>query len=207
MTELAMFPLGRVLFPGALLPLHVFEPRYRAMVEHLLTPGVEPEFGVVLIERGSEVGGGDVRGSVGTVARIVQASARPEGTYALVAAGTRVITVRQWLPDDPYPRAEVDELVDPPVGPAAAAAAEQAIGSVRTVLALLAELVDPAAPATVELADDPTLAVFQASSIAPLGPLDQLHLLSTRGLQARAERLTALMAEQAEVARLRLAEP
>ncbi|MET1002223.1 MAG: LON peptidase substrate-binding domain-containing protein, partial [Acidimicrobiia bacterium] len=51
-----MFPLGSVLFPHALLPLHVFEPRYRVMMRHCLEG--DKEFGVVLIERGSEVGGG-----------------------------------------------------------------------------------------------------------------------------------------------------
>ena len=65
-----MFPLGSVLFPHAVLPLHVFEPRYLALVERCLAG--DQEFGVVLIERGSEVGGGDVRFSVGTVTRIVQ---------------------------------------------------------------------------------------------------------------------------------------
>ena len=62
-----MFPLGTVLFPHALLPLHVFEPRYRVMTERVLK--ATREFGVVLIERGSEVGGGDTRFDVGTVAR------------------------------------------------------------------------------------------------------------------------------------------
>ena len=55
-----MFPLGTVLFPTLILPLHVFEPRYRALVENCLA-APQPEFGVVLIERGSEVGGDDVR--------------------------------------------------------------------------------------------------------------------------------------------------
>ena len=59
MAVLPMFPLGTVLLPGAVLPLHVFEPRYRQLVQDCLAG--EPEFGVVLIERGSEVGGGDQR--------------------------------------------------------------------------------------------------------------------------------------------------
>ncbi|MEY2464632.1 MAG: ATP-dependent Lon protease, partial [Acidimicrobiaceae bacterium] len=68
MSELPMFPLGTVLFPSVFLPLHVFEPRYREMTRHCLD--TQREFGVVLIERGSEVGGDDVRTQVGTVARI-----------------------------------------------------------------------------------------------------------------------------------------
>ncbi len=66
-----MFPLGTVLFPSMVLPLHVFEPRYRQLTLECIE--AEREFGVVLIARGSEVGGGDQRRSVGTLARIVQA--------------------------------------------------------------------------------------------------------------------------------------
>ena len=64
-----MFPLGTVLFPSGVLPLRVFEPRYRDMLEDLLSGN--REFGVVLIERGSEVGGGEVRSGIGTMARIL----------------------------------------------------------------------------------------------------------------------------------------
>ena len=65
-----MFPLGKVLVPGEVLPLHVFEPRYRQLVVDLLAADDRPpEFGVVLIERGWEVGGGDARTDIGTVAR------------------------------------------------------------------------------------------------------------------------------------------
>ena len=75
-----MFPLGTVLFPYAVLPLRVFEPRYRVMTRRCLDG--DREFGVVLIERGSEVGGGDVRFGVGTIARIVQVAETPDGGYS-----------------------------------------------------------------------------------------------------------------------------
>jgi Lon protease-like protein len=68
MAALPMFPLGTVLLPGGVMPLHVFEPRYRQMIKDCMAS--DAEFGVTLIERGSEVGGGDVRSEVGTVARI-----------------------------------------------------------------------------------------------------------------------------------------
>ena len=80
-----MFPLGCVLFPSVVLPLHVFEPRYRTLVQTCLDD--DREFGVVLIERGSEVGGDDVRTDVGTVARIVEAEQLPDGRW--VAGGGR----------------------------------------------------------------------------------------------------------------------
>ena len=65
---LGMFPLSTVLFPQAGLPLHVFEERYRTLMAECLDG--DGEFGVVLIARGSEVGGGDQRVDIGTVARI-----------------------------------------------------------------------------------------------------------------------------------------
>jgi Lon protease-like protein len=60
MPTFPMFPLGTVLFPSMPLPLRVFEPRYLAMLSEIL-PDEPSEFAVVLIERGSEVGGGEHR--------------------------------------------------------------------------------------------------------------------------------------------------
>ena len=111
-TELPMFPLGGVLFPSMVLPLHVFEPRYRALVRDCLDG--DGEFGVVLIERGSEVGGDDVRTDVGTMAHILQAEELDDGRWVVAAVGTRRLRVRSWLPDDPYPRAAVDDWPDAP---------------------------------------------------------------------------------------------
>ena len=104
-----MFPLGSVLLPGGILPLHVFEPRYRDMVRDCLRDDGEPEFGQVLISHGWETGGGDDRTSVGTVAQMLQVEAIDEDRYALVAVGTRRIRINAWLPDDPYPLADVDD--------------------------------------------------------------------------------------------------
>ena len=113
--RLPVFPLGSVLLPYGLLPLHIFENRYRALMTDLLEgdgrPGQDQaEMGVVLIERGHEVGGGDERSTLGTVAQIMQAEKLPDGRWLVVAAGTRRFSVSDWLPDDPYPRAEVEEL-------------------------------------------------------------------------------------------------
>ena len=65
-----------------------------------------------MIERGWEVGGGDQRADVGVVARMVQVDALDDGRYAVVAVGTRRIRVNAWLPDDPYPLADVDDWPD-----------------------------------------------------------------------------------------------
>ena len=70
----------------------------------------------MLIERGQEVGGGDVRFGMGTVARIVQTAELPDGRWLLDAVGTERIHVTEWLPDDPYPLAMVEAVVDEPAG-------------------------------------------------------------------------------------------
>src|SRR5262249_51200285 len=109
-TERPMFPLGSVLFPTLYLPLHVFEERYRLMVHHCLDG--DRRFGVVLIERGHEVGGGDVRTMVGTMAQILEAAETPDGRWAVGAVGTHRVRVHRWLDDSPYPRADVEEWPD-----------------------------------------------------------------------------------------------
>jgi Lon protease-like protein len=206
-AELAMFPLGTVLFPSLVLPLHVFEPRYRAMVAHLLSGEVEPEFGVVLIERGSEVGGDDVRTGVGTVARIVETQQLADGRYALATFGVRRISVVEWLPDDPWPRALVEHLDDDP--PASAGAEERWEGvqtQLRRVLGMAAELGEAAVPATVALAEEAALGSFQAAAVAPLGPVDQYAVLATVGVDERLAVLARLLDDAGELleARLRL---
>jgi ATP-dependent Lon protease len=204
---LPMFPLGSVLFPSLALPLHVFEPRYRAMTRHLLSEGVEPEFGVVLIERGSEVGGDDVRRSIGSVARVREAAELPDGRWVLLALGTRRVRVVEWLPDDPWPRAIVEDLPDEPDGGGVEPAAWDGVrGSLRRVLGLAAELGEAAVAATIELADDPALGSFQAAAVAPLGPLDQYLVLECRSAAERVVLLGTLLEDQAELleARLRL---
>ncbi|HBU01458.1 MAG TPA: ATP-dependent protease, partial [Acidimicrobiaceae bacterium] len=100
--ELPMFPLGSVALPGVALPLQVFEPRYRALVMTCLTD--DRLFGSVLIDRGSEVGGGDQRGDVGTLIRIIQSEELPDGRWAVVGVGIERLRVVEWLPDDPFPR-------------------------------------------------------------------------------------------------------
>jgi Lon protease-like protein len=205
--ELAMFPLGSVLFPSVVLPLHVFEPRYRAMTAHLLAGDVAPEFGVVLIERGSEVGGGDHRGHVGSLARIAEASELPDGRWALLSFGVSRLRVVEWLADDPWPRALVEDLPDaPPAGEGAAARWQDLQRGIRRVLGLAAELGEAPAPATIELAADPGLGSFQAGAALPLGPLDQQRVLAAPGVDERLELLGTLIDEQAELleARLRL---
>lgn len=201
-VPLPMFPLGTVLFPFAPLSLHIFEARYRALAQDCVRGN--GEFGVVLIERGSEVGGGDTRFSTGTVAHMVEAIELPDGRWLLTAIGSRRIRVATWIPDDPYPLALVQDVADEAFtsdGEPALAGAERAV---RRALALKAELGEQAAPATVELDDDPLRRTFQLAAIAPLGPADQQRLLEQPGANDVAAMLATMAEEAADLLAYRL---
>jgi len=197
-----MFPLGTVLFPSLFLPLHIFEPRYRQLARHCMDG--DREFGVVLIERGSEVGGDDVRTSVGTVARILDATELDDGRWVLGTVGTRRIRVTRWLPDDPYPRADVEDWDDAEPGPDAADGYRNVMAQLRRALALKAELAEPAADATIELSDDPGLGSFQVAAVAPIGPADQQRVLVADGPDQRLQLLELLLSEESDYLAARL---
>jgi uncharacterized protein len=198
--RLAMFPLGSPLVPGMGLPLRVFEPRYRIMTQEVLAGS--GEFGVVLIERGFEVGGGDVRFDVGTIARIVQAAESPDGRYALQAVGTHRIQVHEWLPDDPYPVAMVERLVDPDPGPDAATVREDVDRILRRVTGLRSELGHRVE--AVELHADPAVASWHAALAGGLGPLDVQRLLGLNGPDERLAAVADALTDLAELLEMEL---
>ncbi len=155
------------------------------------------EFGVVLIERGHEVGGGEVRTQVGTRARIVEAVELDDGRWALGTMGVGRLRVARWLDDDPYPRADVDDWPDDrwadPAHPETAVA--PVLGHLRRVLATAAELGDRVVDSTIELADEVELASLQMAAVAPLGPADQQRLLAAPSTGARLALLDGLLDE------------
>jgi Lon protease-like protein len=177
-VDLPMFPLGSVLFPAMPLPLRIFEPRYLTMLQDLLT--MDPaEFGVVLIERGQEIGGGEQRFAVGTVARVAEVDAGGD-TVSVLAIGRDRLEVVEWLEDAPYPRARVRIIADLEWDEGCEPRREQTELLVRRTLARASEFDDQRWPATIELADEPPANLWQLAAIAPIGPLDQIRLLECR---------------------------
>ena len=198
---LPMFPLGTVLFPYAMLPLHVFEDRYRVMIRRVMDG--DREFGVVLIERGSEVGGGDVRFDTGTIARVVQAAELPGGRYAVAAVGLGRVRVTRWLPDDPYPQAEVVALADEPANTADHDARDRIVATLAVVTELVRRI-DPRIDEPPALDADPVRAAYEAAALAPIGPLDAQRVLEAAGTAARLELLAVFLGERADELRARL---
>ena len=196
-APLPMFPLSSVLFPYAAMSLHVFEPRYRSMMQHCLN--ADRRFGVVLIERGSEVGGGDQRARVGTRAVIVRAGELPDGRWLLQVLGEAAVEVAEWLPDDPFPQARVHEVPDGPAPPGDVAELVAATtGRVRRARALLAEQ-GGAPPLPPDLAldgdGDAAVAAWQLCGAAPLSAYDAQRLLAVPATAERLRLLSGLMDE------------
>jgi uncharacterized protein len=204
MRYLPLFPLGSVVVPTQVLPIHIFEPRYRVLMETLVGLGPPAEIGFVLIERGSEVGGGDMRVSTGTVARLVEAEVLPDGRWLAVFAGSHRFDVRRWLPDDPYPQAEVEEFADPDWDSSDDGALSVAEASVRDVLDLASQLGEAVMRPGFTLTPERSRAVWELCAVVPLGPLDRQRLLEAPNHANRLAQLTELARDLSQVLAFRL---
>ncbi len=185
---LGMFPLQTVLFPHAAIRLHVFEERYQALMADCLRG--DGAFGVVLISRGSEVGGGDQRVDVGTLAHIEQSAELGGGRLLVEAVGTDRVRVDRWLRDDPYPRAEVESVAESGDPEVTLADAKLAVVRLRSLLSELRDV--PALSHDLSLDGDPVEVGWLLCSLAPLGPFDRQALLEATDV---GERMTLLRAQ------------
>lgn len=107
---LPIFPLNVVLFPGMVLPLRIFEPRYRLMVRRLLAG--DRQFGISLIQEGEEAGDAASSHAVGTLAEISGHEILPDGQIMIVAVGVRRIAIEKPVTGEPYQQAEVVVLAE-----------------------------------------------------------------------------------------------
>jgi hypothetical protein len=184
-----MFPLERAMLPGEELPLRIFEPRYSAMISDCLAMD-DPAFGVVLIAAGREVGGGDARSDVGTLAHITEVADFGDGRYRLNAVMAERIRVLEWQPDNPYPRAAVEMWPDEagePVGP-------DAIRDVEDRMIALFERIASARGADVsgrdivagaDAAPDAAMWLYALTTRLPMGQADRYSVLAAPTNAAR----------------------
>src|ERR1700738_5240832 len=140
--RLPLFPLGTVLYPGLLLPLHIFEDRYRQLVRDLLA-GPEPrQLGVIAIRKGRETGidGVSALCEIGCTATLRRVMEHEDGRFELVTAGTQRFQLASLDHSRPYLQGDVELLAEESGGDAAAAAAaaeavRRAFGEYLVVLA------------------------------------------------------------------------
>ncbi len=133
--RLPLFPLQTVLFPGATLPLHIFEPRYREMIGRCLEH--EEAFGICLILEGEEVGEAAMPHRVGTEAGIIAAQRYRDGRYDIVVEGRRRFEIISLDRTRPFLRAEIrfldesDGVEDPDLSDAVAKLFEGVLESIE----------------------------------------------------------------------------
>ncbi|MDB5097474.1 MAG: peptidase [Cyanobacteria bacterium RYN_339] len=108
MRIIPLFPLNIVLFPGMVLPLRIFEPRYRLMIRRCLDG--DKQFGIALIQEGDEVGAAATPFATGTLAEISGFELMPDGQIMLVCVGLRRFRIERHVEGEPYAQAEVEIL-------------------------------------------------------------------------------------------------
>lgn len=193
-VELPMFPLSTVIFPHQRIPLHVFERRYRRLVEDVHAgSGL---FGICLIARGSEVGGGDERVDVGTLVELKALFPFSDGRSMMVVDGKERLRVKEWLTDSPYPRAVVVPLPEdggvrePPL-------LEETEGAVRALRNLHSEMYpDSCVGRDCDLETDPAVRTWQLCAMTPMATLDQQRLLRLDAPDARLRALGEICRER-----------
>ena len=178
-APLPLFPLNTPLVPGLVLPLHIFEPRYREMVEELLArPDQDDrEFGIVAVRDGRDVADGmPALYPVGTAAVLREAERLDDGRYDIVTTGSRRFRLIGIDARQPLLRAEV-EFLDDVSDPADALLAEQVTRRFRLYRGALSGQVpdavdwdDPDEDA--DLPDDPTVLSYLVTA-AMLLPTDE----------------------------------
>ncbi len=207
METIALFPLGTVLFPGMVLPLRVFEPRYRLLMEHLLAlpAGTPQEFGVVAIRQGWEVGVDGIGAlyDIGCTARLRQVARHDDGTYAVVTVGLRRFRIaRIDSTGQPYLLADVERLPDLVES---ATEARVLAGTVAALyqdhMAALARVQGSEPIADAELPDDPSLLSSLVAASTPLDLADQQALLATDDVTARLRAQLRLLKREATMLR------
>jgi len=124
-----LFPLGTVLYPGLVLPLHIFEERYRRLLGDLLA-GPEPrEFGVIAIRKGRETGieGVSALYEIGCTAALRQVARHDDGRFDVVVVGTQRFRLLGLDQSRPYLQGEIELLAEETGDEAAAALVARAV--------------------------------------------------------------------------------
>jgi Lon protease-like protein len=204
--RLPLFPLGTVLFPGLLLPLHIFEERYRLLVRELAAlPADQPRrFGVVAIRQGREVGEEGVQAlyEVGCTADVRQVESLPDGRFDILATGSRRFRLHAVDRSRPFLVGEVSYVDDRPGAEAAilARTVGQAYLRYRNLL-LAARGGSPGGPPaeSAQLPDDPVVLSYLVAAATMLDLAEKQRLLEAGDAAARLRAELRLLHREAEV--------
>ena len=188
-----MFPLGSVLFPGGIMPLRIFEPRYLQLFSELTEE--DSTFGTCLIEKGHEVGGQDSRFSYGTLCKITDLKELGQNQLAVQCLGIKRILVRKWLPDNPYPVAQIEEL-DGSENKDFQLKVEIIVELERCYVLLVQMGVIQAE--SMDIKGLERIDLYTACALAPLGQLDKYKLLAAESENDRSRLLLSQITSERE---------
>ncbi|MGH7662201.1 MAG: LON peptidase substrate-binding domain-containing protein [Vulcanimicrobiaceae bacterium] len=182
-SRLRLFPLNTVLFPGATLNLHVFEPRYKQMIAECLTE--RQEFGVCLIREGNEAGDLQVAPhAIGTTAEIGDVTPLPFGRYYISTVGRRRFRIHGVVQREPYLLCDV-EYIDDDAAPESSldSLIEMVRGEFNEYVRLLMAYSGTAV--AFDLPPDPVEASFAVGSALQIADALKQHLLETDDTEGR----------------------
>jgi Lon protease-like protein len=192
--ELPIFPLPIVLFPGAPQPLHIFEPRYRQLLDHCLE--TDQRFGIAYVapDRTPEADPMPTPGEVGCVALIRSTQPLPDGRSNILTVGERRFVLARWIPSDrPYRIAEVEEFDDDPVDPSEVATLAADVREGFTRLARALAVLTSREDEELELSTDPQRLSFEVAAALELEPGAKRGLQALRSTALRLRRLAVLL--------------
>jgi Lon protease-like protein len=201
---LPLFPLGTVLYPGLLLPLHIFEDRYRELVRDLLAGPAPRRFGVIAIRKGRETGVDGISAlyEIGCTATLRQVREHDDGRFDLVTAGAQRFRLLE-LDDEtqPYLRGEVDMLPEETGDEAAAEAAAEAVRrGFRGYLDALAAR-GATQVSVPDLPDDPVLLSYLVAASVIIDLSDRQALLAEPDAAGRLAAERALLSRETTMLR------
>jgi Lon protease-like protein len=206
---LPLFPLGAVLCPGMILPLHIFEERYRQLIRDLLD-GPEPHrFGVIAIRKGRETGIDGVHSlyEVGTTATLRRVEEHEDGRFDIVTVGTQRFKLLSLDETRPYFQGEVELLTDDDAGLAEAGPAVRAVQvAFRTYLDALTEW-GGATVQIAELPDEPTLLSFIVAAAMVIDLPERQALLAEPDAAARLNAERGMLSKETSVLRTTTSRP
>lgn len=186
LMEMPLFPLNVVLFPGMVLPLHIFEPRYREMINRCVEEGIP--FGVVLIQEGHEVGGAAKPHSIGTAARITKLDRADDGTMNIVAVGMQRFRIVELDHSHSYLSAKVAQF---PIVNGSTKAAVNMVHRVRPKIMEYVSLLSKASQTELKLdrlPEDPTTLAFLVAIALQVDNADKQKLLALPGVPEMLDR-------------------
>ncbi len=202
--DLPLFSLNTVLFPQARLPLQIFEPRYREMIERCLAEDLA--FGILLIKEGDEVGAAVLPHTIGTIARIVDVARLADGRMNIIVAGITRFELLERSTDRAYLTGSIrllsDENVDLRKAERAARRVAQLFQSYANALRKITEMDEDSAKEELQLAKDPTVLSYAIAASLPISLLDKQALLATATTIQRLQREVAILERELELLRL-----